>query len=57
MPRALSLLLLALIITSGAGCAHGGRNPKSSARIYEGDSPNVHMTERQHPGGPLTPYR
>ena len=48
--------LLVLVVFAVAGCAHG---PKSSSRIYEGDGPNIHYTDRQSAGGPVgtTRYR
>ena len=52
--RPLLLTLLALFLC--AGCAH---TPKSSSRLYEGDGPGIHYTERQSAGGPVgtTRYR
>lgn len=50
--------LLFVFAVAVAGC-HGGTKakPKSTARIYEGDSPNVRMNEKsESAGGRLYPY-
>jgi hypothetical protein len=58
MARLLPALLFLLALTFlAAGCSSGNKKAKSSARIYEGDSPTIRMTERQAPGGELKPYR
>jgi hypothetical protein len=62
MWRLLPLLsLLAVLTFATSGCSLFGaskRTPKSTARIYEGDSPNVRMTnKREAPGGRLQQYR
>jgi len=49
--RAFPLILLLIIAVSLGGCAS---RAKSSHRIYDGDSPSIHMTERQRVGGPAS---
>jgi hypothetical protein len=54
------LAVLLVLVFATAGCSlFGGskRSPKSSARIYEGNSPTVRMTTKEAPGGKLNPYR
>jgi hypothetical protein len=51
MIRPLRWLLLVCLIASAGGCAN---RQKSSARIYEGDSPSIKYTrERESAGGPV----
>lgn len=60
MRRALTtvILLTAIaVLTPGCSIFGGKRKPKSSARIYEGDSPSIRITEEQSAGGKLRPYR
>jgi hypothetical protein len=47
------LSLLALLVLALPSCSLFHRGPKSSARLYDGDtSPVIRMNE-SHPGGPL----
>ena len=49
-PTAILLLTGVLLLGSMAGCAH---KPKSSTRVYEGDSPTITYTNRESAGGPI----
>jgi len=63
-PRNMSKLLLPLAILIAAvsltGCSlwNKDKKPKSSAKMYEGDtSPNMHFSdEPETAGGPINPY-
>ena len=48
--KALRLTILALTLTLLAACAS---KPKSSARVYEGDSSPFLRFHEENPGGPL----
>jgi hypothetical protein len=51
MSATLRWFLVLCLIAVGGGCAH---QQKSSARIYEGDSPTIKFTrERETVGGPV----
>jgi hypothetical protein len=62
--RTMSKLLLPLAILIAAasltGCSlwNKDKKPKSSARLYDGDtSPNIHYSdEPESAGGPINPY-
>jgi len=49
-------LLAALFALSGCSLFHR-KAPKSSAHIYEGDSPTLHFTDKpEAAGGEVNPY-
>jgi len=51
MIRSLGRLLIVCLLAGGIGCAN---HQKSTARIYEGDSPSIkYLHERETAGGPV----
>ncbi|EDY22288.1 hypothetical protein CfE428DRAFT_0413 [Chthoniobacter flavus Ellin428] len=58
MPKPLLPLLLVVALMSLSGCSLFHRKaPKSSAHIYEGDSPTLRFTDKpEAAGGEVNPY-
>jgi hypothetical protein len=51
------LLLLVFAVTLPGCSLFHKKKPQSSAHIYEGDSPDLHFTDRpEKPGGEVNPY-
>jgi uncharacterized protein YceK len=53
------LVRIVLLTTLGAlaGCSTSSKKPKSSAHLYEGDSPSIRYSDKpESAGGALNPY-